>query len=111
MPLKDNSEKIKKELELEQQHIDRLCPFMSRRITHPAFGECGHEEELVRQPCVETDCACWDAENECCSLSSTSMARGALTLAELATKAWTASKKTVIVQPEPTRKRPRLHKK
>jgi len=55
----------------KQTALVKLCPFMSRRITHPAYIDgqnYGHEEELVRQPCVQDDCELWDRDAEHCSL-------------------------------------------
>jgi hypothetical protein len=55
----------------KQTKIVTICPFMSRRITHPAYIDgCnyGHEQELVRQPCVGEECEVWDKRTQHCSL-------------------------------------------
>jgi hypothetical protein len=78
LELKKNPRTTKPRKSTKQTLIIKLCPFMSRRITHPAYVDgqnYGHEEELVRQPCVQDDCAVWDMGNGCCSLSATSRAR------------------------------------
>ncbi len=93
--------------EPEQQHVDRLCPFMSRRITYRDY-ESGREEELLRQECVESDCAVWDPGNGCCSLSATSRAREGVSqaLGDKLDITLHEAKPRPKVKPEKPRKRP-----
>jgi len=67
-----------------QKHIVKLCPFMSRRITHRDW-EGNPVEELVRQACVGDDCELWDLDQLCCSMNIRSSANTLYKLAEVVT--------------------------
>lgn len=53
----------------KQKKLVRICPSMSRRITHPDYNHRS-VEKLIEQLCVQDDCELWDPETGHCSSSN-----------------------------------------